>query len=64
MSNNGFNPILFSNASANVQMNSQQPPFYFGGSQVQDALGFTPTVKPIKVAPKPRIIIKETIKLN
>jgi hypothetical protein len=62
--NNGFNPILFSNAPANVQMQSQQPPFYFGGSQVIDALGFRPTVKPIKVAPKPRVIIKDTIKLN
>ena len=62
--NNGFNPILFSNAATNVQMQSQQPPFYFGGSQVSNALGFTPKVQPIKVAPKPKIIIKDTIKLN
>jgi hypothetical protein len=62
--NNGFNPILFSNAPTNVQMQSQQKPFYFGGSQVPDALGFTPTVQPIKVVPKPRVIIKDTIKLN
>ena len=64
MNNNGYNPILFSNASVNVQMQSQQPPFYNGGSQVPYALGFTPTVKPITVAPKPRLIIKENIKLN
>jgi hypothetical protein len=62
--NSGFNPILFSNASANVQMQSQQKPFYFGGSQVPDALGFTPTVPLVKVVPKPKKIIKDTIKLN
>jgi len=62
--NNGFNPILFSNGPTNVQMQSQQPPFYFGGSQVRDALGFTPTVQPIKVVPKPKVIIKDTITLN
>jgi len=64
MSNGGFNPILFSNAPTNVQMQSQQPPFYHGGSQVPYALGFTPKVRPIKVVPKPKAIIKETIKLN
>jgi len=62
--NSGFNPILFSNSSTNVQMQSQQPPFYFGGAQAPTALGFTPTVQPIKVVPKPKIIIKDTIKLN
>lgn len=45
-------------------MQSQQPPFYFGGAQAPTALGFTPTVQPIKVVPKPKIIIKDTIKLN
>ena len=64
MSNGGFNPILFSNASANIQMQSQQPPFYFGGSQVPYALGHKPRVSPIKVVPKPKVISKETIKLN
>ena len=45
-------------------MQSQQPSFYFGGAQAPTALGFTPTVQPIKVVPKPKIIIKDTIKLN
>ena len=62
--NNGFNPILFSNAPTNIQMQSQQPPFYFGGAQTPSALGFTPKVEPIKVVPKPKLIIKDTIKLN
>ena len=62
--NNGFNPILFSNAPTNIQMQSQQPPFYFGGAQAPSALGFTPKVQPIKVAPKTKLIITDTIKLN
>lgn len=63
--NSGYNPILFKPSSvANVQMQSQQPPFYFGGSQVQDALGYKPVVKPVTVAPKPKKIVKDTITLN
>ena len=62
--NNGFNPILFSNASVNVQSQSQQSPFYFGGAQAPTALGFTPKVQPVKVVPKPKLIVKDTIKLN
>lgn len=62
--NSGFNPILFSNAPTNVQMQSQQKPFYFGGAQTPSALGFIPDVKPVTLTPKPKRIIKETIKLN
>lgn len=62
--NSGFFPSMFSNAGVNKQSQSQQPPFYFGGSQVQNALGFSPIVKPTKVAPKPRLIIKDSITLN
>lgn len=57
--NSGYNPILFKPASvANNQMQSQQPPFYFGGSQVTTALGYKPTVAPIKVQPKSKIVMK------
>lgn len=62
--NSGYCPSLFSNAGTNIQSQSQQSPFYFGGSQVPNALGFSPIVKPIKVAPKPRLIIKDTVTLN
>jgi len=46
--NSGYNPMMFEpNKVAKVQAQSQQPPFYFGGSEVPSALGFTPTIKPI-----------------
>lgn len=62
--NSGFFPSISSNAGVNKQSQSQQSPFYFGGSQVPNALGFSPIVKPTKVVPKPRLIIKDTITLN
>jgi len=43
-----FDPVKVSR----VQAQSQQPPFYFGGSEVPSALGFTPTVKPIIKEPR------------
>lgn len=46
--NGGYNPIL--NDPFKVSQNqaqSQQPPFYFGGSSVPNALGFIPSVTPI-----------------
>lgn len=51
--NSGYNPMMFDPVRvANNQAQSQQPPFYFGGSQVSSALGFTPTVKPIIKEPR------------
>jgi hypothetical protein len=46
--NSGYNPILNTPVQvANNQAQSQQPPFYFGGSSVPNALGFVPKVTPI-----------------
>ena len=50
--NSGYNPILFEPLKVSqVQAQSQQPPFYFGGSSVPNALGFVPVIKPIKTKP-------------
>jgi hypothetical protein len=52
--NSGYNPILFEPVKTSQnQAQSQQPPFYFGGSQVLTALGFTPIIKPVATKPKP-----------
>ena len=62
--NSGYFPSLFSNAGVNKQSQSQQPPFYFGGSEVPNALGFSPIVKPIKIPPKPKPVVNPPITLN
>jgi hypothetical protein len=44
--NSGYNPMMFDPVKVSQnQAKSQQPPFYFGGSEVPSSLGFTPTVK-------------------
>lgn len=48
MSNSGYNPILFEPLKVSQnQAQSQQPPFYFGGSSVPNTLGFIPKITPI-----------------
>jgi hypothetical protein len=55
--NSGYNPILFDPVKVSQnQAQSQQPPFYFGGSQVVHKLGFVPVVKPIKTS---KIVFKK-----
>lgn len=55
--NSGFNPILFNPVKVSQnQAQSQQSPFYFGGSQVPNKLGFIPAVKPVET---PRIVFKK-----
>ena len=44
--NSGYNPMMFDPVKVSQnQAKSQQPPFYFGGSEVPSSLGFTPQVK-------------------
>jgi hypothetical protein len=46
--NSGYNPILFDPVrTSQVQAQSQQPPFYFGGSFVPSDLGYIPKINPI-----------------
>ena len=47
--NSGYNSILFDPVKVSqTQAQSQQQPFYFGGSFVQHDLGYTPKIAPIK----------------
>lgn len=56
MSNSGFNPAISTpNATAKKQMATNTVPFYQGGSQVQSALGYIPTIPEAK---SKNIIIK------
>lgn len=58
--NSGYNPILFTPVKVSQnQAQSQQPPFYFGGSQVPDALGFIPKITPVKTVPVKPYLIKK-----
>ena len=46
--NSGYNPILFDPVrTSQMQAQSQQPPFYFGGSFVPSDLGYIPKITPI-----------------
>jgi hypothetical protein len=58
--NSGFNPSLATpSLTAKKQMSTNLIPFYQGGSQVESALGFTPTIAETK--PK-NIILKKISK--
>jgi hypothetical protein len=60
--NSGYNPILFDPVKTSQnQAQSQQPPFYFGGSFVPSDLGYIPKITPI-VTDRKRIVIKQTKK--
>jgi len=58
--NSGYSPVMFTpSITAKNQMKSNTVPFYTGGSQVESALGFTPTIAETK--PK-NIILKKISK--
>jgi hypothetical protein len=58
--NSGYNPVLATPSSTSrKQMASNTVPFYQGGSQVQSALGYTPTIESVK---SKNIIIKKRSK--
>lgn len=58
--NSGYNPILFDPVkTSQVQAQSQQPPFYFGGSFVPSDLGYIPKITPIKTD---RRVLKPIVK--
>ena len=55
--NSGYNPILFDPVKVSQnQAQSQQPPFYFGGSFVRNDLGYTPKITPVKT--DRRVVLK------
>jgi hypothetical protein len=54
--NSGYNPILFDPVKTSQnQAQSQQPPFYFGGSFVPSDLGYIPKITPI-VTDRKRVV--------
>ena len=61
--NSGYSPVMFTpSITAKKQMSTNTVPFYQGGSQVESALGYTPTIP--KVATKPIVLksIKKYLK--
>lgn len=61
MSNSGYNPALSTPfATSKKQMATNTVPFYQGGSQVESALGYKPTIPSTK--PKNIIIKKDSKK--
>lgn len=58
--NSGYSPVMFTpSITAKKQMSTNLIPFYQGGSQVESALGFTPTIAETK--PK-NIMLKKVSK--
>ena len=55
--NSGYNPILFDPVrTSQNQAQSQQSPFYFGGSFVPSDLGYIPKITPVKT--DRRVVLK------